>query len=40
MIGAAIVPHNAMADSLMNEITCFIEEDADPELIDSTREIR
>ncbi len=37
---AAIVPHNAMADSLMGEITRFIEENTDAELIDSIREIR
>ncbi len=37
---AAIVPHNAMADSLMNEISLFVEENCDAEMIDETREIR
>ena len=37
---AAIVPHNAMADSLMNEIALFVEENCDAEIIDETREIR
>ena len=37
---AAIVPHNAMADSLMNEISLFVEENCDAEIIDETREIR
>ena len=40
-IGAVcIVPHNAMADSLMREITVFIEENTEAEIIDSLREIR
>ncbi|MBP5604120.1 MAG: DUF503 domain-containing protein [Ruminiclostridium sp.] len=37
---AAIVPHNAMADSLMDGISQFVEADTDAELIDETREIR
>ncbi|MBQ4515136.1 MAG: DUF503 domain-containing protein [Anaerolineaceae bacterium] len=37
---AAIVPHNAMADRLMNEITQFIEQNTEAEIIDATREIR
>lgn len=37
---AAIVPHNAMADSLMDEISQFVEENCDAELLDETREIR
>ena len=41
MIGvAAIVPHNAFADSLMEEISLFVEENAEAELIDEQREIR
>lgn len=37
---AAIVPHNAMADSLMDEISLFVEENTDVEILDETREIR
>lgn len=37
---AAIVPHNAMADSLMDEISQFVEENTDAEMLDETREIR
>ena len=37
---AAIVPHNAFADSLMEEISLFVEENAEAELIDEQREIR
>ena len=37
---AAIVPHNAMADSLMEDISLFIEENTDAEIIDEEREIR
>ncbi len=37
---AAIVPHNAMADSLMDEISVFVEENTDAEILDETREIR
>ena len=41
MIGvAAIVPHNAMADSLMEEISSFVEENCEAELLDEEREIR
>ena len=41
MIGvAAIVPHNAMADSLMEDISLFVEENTDAEIIDEEREIR
>ena len=36
----AIVPHNAMADSLMDEISLFVEENTDAEILDETREIR
>ena len=37
---AAIVPHNAMADSLMESISLFVEENTDAEIIDEEREIR
>ena len=37
---AAIVPHNAMADSLMDEIADFVEQSTDAELLGETREIR
>ena len=37
---AAIVPHNAMADSLMDDISFFVEENTEAEIIDEGREIR
>lgn len=37
---AAIVPHNAMADSLMDDISHFIENNTEAEIIDEEREIR
>lgn len=37
---AAIVPHNAMADSLMDEISQFVEENTECEMLDEGREIR
>ena len=37
---AAIVPHNAMADSLMDEISQFIEDNTDAEILKEEREIR
>lgn len=37
---AAIVPHNAMADSLMEEISLFVEENCEAEILDETHEIR
>jgi uncharacterized protein YlxP (DUF503 family) len=37
---AAIVPHNAMADSLMESISIFVEENTEAEIIDEEREIR
>ena len=37
---AAIVPHNAMADSLMEEISLFMEENCEAEILEETREIR
>ena len=41
VIGVAfIVPHNAMADHLMEEISRFVEENCEAELLDEEREIR
>lgn len=37
---AAIVPHNAMADSLMDDISMFVEKNTDAEILDEEREIR
>lgn len=37
---AAIVSHNALADSLMEEISLFVEENTEAEIIDEQREIR
>ena len=37
---AAIVPHNALVDSLMEEISHFVEENCEAEIIDEDREIR
>ena len=37
---AAIVPHNAMADNMMNEISKFVEENTEAEILDEKREIR
>jgi uncharacterized protein YlxP (DUF503 family) len=37
---AAIVPHNHLADSLMDEISLFVEENCDAEILDEQREIR
>ena len=37
---AAIVPHNAMADSLMDDISLLVEENTDAEILDEEREIR
>ena len=37
---AVIVPSNAVADSVMNEIYSFIEANTDSEILDETREIR
>ena len=37
---AAIVPNNALADSIMDEITDFIEDNTEAEILDETREIR
>ena len=37
---AAIVLHNAMADSLMDAISVFVEENTEAEILDEQREIR
>lgn len=37
---AAIVPHSALADSLMEEISLFMEENSEAEIIDEQRELR
>jgi hypothetical protein len=37
---AAIVPHNAMADSIMDEISEFVEANTEAEILDEIREIR
>ena len=37
---AAIAPHSAMADSLMESISVFVEENTEAEIIDEQREIR
>ena len=37
---ASIVPHNALADSLMDEISKFVEESTEAEVLDEIREIR
>ena len=37
---AAIVPHNAYADSLMDEISLFVEENCEAEILDEQREVR
>ena len=37
---AAIVPHNALADSMMDEISRFVEENCEAEILDEEREIR
>ena len=37
---AGVVPHNAFADNLMDDISLFIEENTEAEIIDEEREIR
>lgn len=37
---AAIVPHSAMADSPMEEISLFVEENCEAEILEEIREIR
>ena len=37
---ASIIPHNAMADSVMDEISRFVEANTEAEILDELREIR
>ena len=37
---AALVPHQAVADSLMEEISRFVEENCDAEILEEHRELR
>ena len=37
---AAIVPHNAMADSLMDDISRVLEESTEAEFLEEIREVR
>ena len=37
---AAVVPHSAMADSLMEGISLFVEANTEAQLLDESREIR
>lgn len=37
---AAIVPHSAQADSLMDEIVSFVEQNTEAEIVKEEREIR
>ena len=37
---AAIVPNNAFADSLMDDISVFIEQNTEAEILEELREIR
>lgn len=37
---AAIVPHNAQADSIMEEIVRFVEETTEAEIVEEERELR
>ena len=37
---ASIVPNNAIADSVMEEISLFVEEHCEAEILEETREIR
>ena len=37
---AAVVPHHALADSLMDEISQFVETATDAQVFEETREIR
>ena len=36
---ASIVPHNAMADSLMDEISSFVEISTEAQIVEETREV-
>ncbi len=41
VIGAAVlVPHNAMADRVMDEISAFVETETEAVILDEQREIR
>ena len=41
VIGVAfIVPHNALADSIMDEISQFVEENSEAEILDEMRGMR
>ena len=40
IVVAAIAPHNAAADRLMEEISRFVENTAEAEILEETREIR
>ena len=37
---AAIVPNNALADSMMDEISLFVENNSEAEILEEVREIR
>ena len=37
---AAVVPHNALADSLMEDISRFVETATEAEILEETRELR
>jgi len=37
---AAIIPHNALADSVMDEISQFVEENTEAEILDEMWETR
>ncbi len=37
---AAVVPHHAMADSLMEQISLFVEENCEAEILEETRDLR
>ena len=37
---AAVVPHSAMADSVMEEISRYVEENSEAEILEEIREIR
>ena len=37
---AAIVPNNALADSIMDDISAFVENNTEADILDETREIR
>ena len=40
VIGVAAIVHNAMADSLMDEISEFVENNTEAEIVSEEREIR